>query len=79
MHVSRKWVLLALILLFICLAPLRRAHAYVDPGTGNYLLQLIVAGLFATLFAIKIFWTRLKDVWGSMQTILFKNKQNTTE
>ena len=79
MHFARIWVLLSLILLFVCLAPLHRAHAYVDPGTGNYLLQLIVAGMFGALFAIKIFWARLKGAWGSVQAILFKNRQSTAE
>jgi len=78
MHVSR-WVFPALMLLCVCLIPFRQAHAYVDPGTGNYLLQLFVAGLFGALFALKIFWTKLKGVLGSVQTVLFKNKQDPTE
>jgi len=79
MHVSRKRMFPALILLCVCLTPFRHAHAYVDPGTGNYLLQLFVAGLFGALFALKIFWTKLKGVLGSVQTVLFKNKQDPTE
>jgi hypothetical protein len=78
MHVSR-WMFPALMLLCVCLIPFRQAHAYVDPGTGNYLLQLFVAGLFGALFALKIFWTKLKGVLGSVQTVLFKNKQDPTE
>jgi len=37
------------------------AHAYLDPGTGSYLLQLAIAGLLGAAFAIKVFWLRIKD------------------
>ncbi|HEX5133636.1 MAG TPA: hypothetical protein VFX92_14270 [Candidatus Krumholzibacteria bacterium] len=36
------------------------AHAYLDPGTGSYILQMLVAGLLGATFAIKMFWTRIK-------------------
>lgn len=35
------------------------AHAYLDPGTGTYLLQLAAAALFAGLFTLKAFWARI--------------------
>ncbi|MBN1165170.1 MAG: hypothetical protein JXB45_11370 [Candidatus Krumholzibacteriota bacterium] len=34
--------------------------AYVDPGTGSYVLQLIIAGLVGFAFTLKIFWSRLR-------------------
>lgn len=36
------------------------AHAYIDPGTGSYLLQILIAGLLGAAFALKLTWTRLK-------------------
>ncbi len=36
------------------------AHAYLDPGSGSLILQLILAGLFAALLSVKIFWGRIK-------------------
>lgn len=36
------------------------AHAYIDPGTGSYLLQILVAALLGGLFAVKIFWGNIK-------------------
>ena len=38
------------------LAFVKEAHAYVDPGTGSYVLQIVIAGVVAGLFAIKTFW-----------------------
>jgi hypothetical protein len=34
--------------------------AYIDPGTGSYVLQLLLAGLLGSLFAVKIYWRRLR-------------------
>jgi hypothetical protein len=34
----------------------REAHAYLDPGTGSYILQILIAGLFGALFMLKMFW-----------------------
>ena len=36
------------------------AHAYLDPGTGSYIFQLLLAGLFGAAFAIKLFWAKIK-------------------
>lgn len=36
-----------------------RAEAYVDPASGSYILQLILAGFLGALFALKVFWHRL--------------------
>ncbi len=33
--------------------------AYLDPGSGSYLLQLLLAALFGGLFALRMSWTRV--------------------
>jgi len=35
------------------------AHAYLDPGTGSMLLQVILGGLAAVGVAMKMFWHRI--------------------
>lgn len=37
------------------------AWAYLDPGTGSYLFQLAVAGLFASMMTIKIYFEQIKN------------------
>ena len=37
-----------------------QAFAYIDPGAGSYMLQLLLAGAISTLFAVKVFWGRIK-------------------
>jgi hypothetical protein len=39
---------------------LRSAHTYLDPGSGSYLLQLLIAGLLGAAFALRMFWGRIK-------------------
>lgn len=38
------------------------AHAYLDPGTGSYVFQMVIAVLLSAAFTIKHFWYRLKGL-----------------
>lgn len=35
--------------------------AYLDPGTGSLILQMIVAGALTAWASIRLFWGRIKD------------------
>jgi hypothetical protein len=35
-------------------------HAYLDPGTGSFALQLILGGMVALLATVRLYWERLK-------------------
>jgi hypothetical protein len=37
------------------------AAAYIDPSAGSYLLQILAAGFFGAMFALRIFWDRIKS------------------
>ena len=54
---SLKYLLLVSMLVLVLNG---HALAYVDPGTGSYVLQLIVAGLLGLAFAIKGFWRSIR-------------------
>jgi hypothetical protein len=47
----------AVLLLAAAPAPLL---AYLDPGSGSYMLQMLVAGLFGASVGIKTFWKQIK-------------------
>jgi hypothetical protein len=49
----------ALVAALLLLAP-DTAHAYLDPGTGSYVLQMIIAGVLGAAFAVKMYWFRIK-------------------
>lgn len=34
--------------------------AYIDPGAGSLFVQAIIGGLLAGLYAIKLYWQKLK-------------------
>jgi hypothetical protein len=44
----------------ILLILVRDSEAYIDPGSGSYVLQLIVASFFAIIFTLKVFWRNIK-------------------
>ena len=43
------------------LAPLSKELAYLDPGSGSFLLQLIIAGFLGLAFALRAYWTKIKS------------------
>ncbi|MCX5815529.1 MAG: hypothetical protein NTX75_04705 [Proteobacteria bacterium] len=51
-------------LIFFCI--FSSAFAYVDPGTGSYLLQIIIGFALAGLYALKHYWARLRN-WFTMK------------
>jgi len=34
--------------------------AYIDPGTGSFIIQIAIAAFVGCSFAIKIFWSKIK-------------------
>ena len=61
MHI-RKWsaaISVFLIVAFSAVLSIKEAHAYLDLGSGSYLIQLLLASVFMSLFTIKLRWHRL--------------------
>ena len=48
-------------LVLFLLVSTKKAHAYLDPGTGSFILQMLAAGVLGGLFAIKTFWRQIID------------------
>lgn len=42
----------------------RPAHAYVDPGTGSMLMQLLLGGVAGLAIIFKLYWNRIKAALG---------------
>ena len=38
----------------------RPIFAYIDPGTGSYILQVLLAAFVGGLFMLKVFWKSIK-------------------
>jgi undecaprenyl pyrophosphate phosphatase UppP len=41
------------------------ALAYLDPGTGSYIFQVLIASFIVALVAIKTFWQNIKNFFRS--------------
>lgn len=50
-----------------------RAHAYLDPGTGSFVLQALIAGLLGALLALKLYWKQVKK---AVRTFLMERKDS---
>lgn len=44
----------------------RETYAYIDPGTGSYILQIVLAAFLGALFALKIFWGNVKSFFAKL-------------
>jgi len=53
-------VLITILAVCLCLFP-TKAYAYLDPGAGSSILQLLIASLLGALYAAKLHWTRIKS------------------
>ena len=45
--------------LVIGLMPLDRALAYLDPGSGSLIIQVLIGGLLGLLVAVKLYWGKI--------------------
>ncbi len=50
------WVILAVMFLLV---PLVSAFAYVDPGTGSMIIQVVIAALVGGAAFLGVFWRKL--------------------
>jgi hypothetical protein len=51
-------------LYFVLLTLAVNAEAYLDPGTGSMMLQVILGGIAAIGVAIKLYWHKLRVFFG---------------
>jgi hypothetical protein len=56
--VKAKAIIFVMLLVFIIPQPV---SAYLDPGFGSMVWQLIVTVLFGVAFTLKMYWQKIKD------------------
>ncbi len=53
------------------------SYAYIDPGTGSLVLQMLFAGVLVAIVYIKLYWSKLKvfltNSWRSAR-MLFRGR-----
>jgi hypothetical protein len=54
------------LLIFLSLSQPEILYGYIDPGTGSYFLQMILATIFGGLFAIKIYFKKIRSFFNTL-------------
>lgn len=54
-----RFVWFTLFLLYFGMVAVPSAHAYIDPGSGSFIFQVLIGGLLAGAVAVKHFWRRI--------------------
>jgi hypothetical protein len=58
-RLPKTWFLLVVLSFWLLVVP--AANAYVDPGTGSYIFQVVIGVFLGAAVAVKVFWRR---IWG---------------
>lgn len=61
MFIVKKKNFFILLYLFFLFCFSNNAQAYLDPGSSNSIIQIIIAALAGFLATLKIYWIRLKN------------------
>jgi len=62
---------ISIIVLLIFYCPV--CMAYIDPGTGSLLIQGLIAGIAAGMYALKMYWHRVKTYFSSKKSDVEEN------
>ncbi len=52
--------LIALAVLALILLPVGNAHAYIDPGTGSFIIQMLIASILGAVLTVKMWIGTIK-------------------
>jgi len=79
-QISKVVSLVACAVLFVFILanvarPRSALEAYIDPGTGSLILQILLAILVGAGFAVKIFWANIKSFFSR----LFAKKRDDSD
>lgn len=64
---------LLIINVILLLWSIQDAYAYIDPGTGSYIIQMMIGGLLGAAFALKIYWKKVKAYFSNLISKQAKN------
>jgi len=58
---TKLGVVAALVLWWSAYMTARPVYAYLDPGAGSFLFQLLIGAGVSALFLLKIYWKKIKS------------------
>ena len=72
--IDLKQVFITTLILFLW--SIKDAHAYIDPGTGSYIIQVIIGGALGAAFALKVYWRKIKFYFANLLSKQTKNDKH---
>ncbi len=75
MNFIKKALKMTMLVIAASLWLYRPVYGYIDPGTGSYIFQIVVAAFVAISFAVKVYWHKIKQFVGRM----FSKKKNDSQ
>jgi hypothetical protein len=78
MSLSRLFKVVVL-LIVLGLAFPSAAAAYLDPGTGSYVLQLALAAVVALGFLVKVYWKKIRSFLARLFSALGRRSREQRE
>lgn len=65
---------LVIILFWVLIFP-KNANAYLDPGSGSYIMQIIIGFILGALVGVKIFWVKIREFMKGIFARFFKSNE----
>ena len=62
---KRKLIFILFLILALQVTLSQNAFAYLDPGTGSYIFQVLVAIFIGAIFTIKMYWQKIKTFFSN--------------
>ncbi|PIT97472.1 hypothetical protein COT77_01270 [Candidatus Berkelbacteria bacterium CG10_big_fil_rev_8_21_14_0_10_41_12] len=63
-----------MILVLLILFPFSYTHAYLDPGTGSYIIQVLIGLVFGAGYALKVYGHRIVKFFSNLFSKKKKSK-----
>lgn len=60
---AKRLLRICLLVVLLCLVSAPAAYAYLDPGTGSYIFQILIAAIVGVGFLVKVYWGKIKGLF----------------
>lgn len=61
MKIFQRFIEYILYSLILIVYTTQDSNAYIDPGSGSMMLQVLIAAVLGALTAVKIYWHKIKN------------------
>lgn len=69
--------IIAFTFLYVIFISPKTVFAYLDPGAGSHILQLILGLVLGAIFSLKFFWKKMKILLKKFLDASLKHKQHS--